>query len=144
MKIECPGCGRPAELAAIKIDADGFCPDCDYPLFWARPDRPELVSSNGEAVTRRRLPGTVGTITIGHRLCPNPLCHDPNPLTASYCTRCGTNLDPVEEPPPSTPPPPPPPPAPVVVVEPPTDWTPWIVAGLCATAALVLILLGLL
>jgi phage tail-like protein len=33
--VRCPRCGSAAELQTIRMAADEFCQDCDFPLFWA-------------------------------------------------------------------------------------------------------------
>ena len=142
--IVCPDCGQHARFDTVQRAADEFCTNCDYPLFWVQPARPELVSSNGELVSRRRLPGTGGKLTIGHQLCPS--CGELNPLTAWFCSRCGADLDPKPVPAPA---PPPvivvaPQPQPVVVVELPPDRGPWLVLALVVLAAVAAVLLSIL
>ncbi len=133
--ITCPDCGQVSEFDGLERAADEFCPHCDYPLFWARPDGPQLVALEGVDTSRRRLPGAEGKLIVGGRLCPE--CGEQNRPGAVNCVRCDALMDPpppepvvVEEPPP----PPPPPPAPE-----PRNWWPWILGGV--TAALLLVLL---
>ena len=104
--ITCPDCGNAALFESMRRGADEFCPNCDFPLFWAKTDMP--TGSVGDLVdaTRRRLPGTGGRTTIGTRVCPE--CAELNRLSATHCIRCGADLGP--------PPPPEPEPEPVVVV----------------------------
>jgi len=115
--ITCPDCGNAAMFETMRRGADEFCPNCDFPLFWAKNDLP--TGSLGDLVdaTRRRLPGAGGRATIGTRVCPE--CAELNRLSATHCIRCGADLDP---PPPL--PPPEPEPEPVVVVVPPPPMPP--------------------
>lgn len=133
--ITCPECGQVTEFDGMRREATEFCSNCDYPLFWARPDGPQLVTVESSDTTRRRLPGTAGRMVIGHRLCPE--CGEQNPMGNTNCIRCNALLDP---------PPPepvvvivPPPPPPVVIIEEKRNWWPWILGGI--TAALLLVLL---
>jgi hypothetical protein len=132
--ITCPDCGDIAEFDALRREATEFCPSCDFPLFWARPDGPHLVSLDSVDTSRRRLPGTAGRMTIGNRVCP--ACGEQNPFGITNCIRCDSLLDP---PPPEPVIELPPPPPPVVIIEPQRNWWPWILGGV--TAALLLILL---
>ena len=123
--ITCPECGTITTFDQIQRDSTEFCQRCDYPLFWARPDGPALVSTSNIDVSRWRLPGTGGRLVVGSRPCPE--CGEQNPLNGVYCIRCSALLDPlpVPEPPPPPAPLPPPPPPP----EPARNWWPWIVLG---------------
>ncbi len=131
--ITCPECGTITTFDQIQRDSTEFCQRCDYPLFWARPDGPALVSTSDIDVSRRRLPGTGGRLVVGSRPCPE--CGEQNPLNGVYCIRCSALLDPLpvpEPPPPPAPlPPPPPPPEPV------RNWWPWIVLGVGVVILLV-------
>jgi hypothetical protein len=135
--ITCPECGTIAQFEQIQRESAEFCQRCDYPLFWARPDGPELVSSNGVDVTRRRLPGTAGRLTIGSRPCPE--CGEQNPLNGVHCIRCDALLDPEPEPEPEPPPPPSPPPPPPPP-EPATRWWLWVL--LAVSIIVLLVILG--
>lgn len=118
--ITCPDCGNAAMFESMRRGADEFCPNCDFPLFWAKSDVPAGTLGDLVDATRRRLPGTGGRTTIGTRVCPE--CAELNRLSATHCIRCGADLDPPPPPPPPepepepvvvfVPPPPPPPPAP--------------------------------
>jgi hypothetical protein len=134
--ITCPDCGTVTAFDQIQRDSTEFCQHCDYPLFWARPDGPTLVSTNGTDVSRRRLPGTGGRLVIGSRPCP--VCGEQNPLNGVHCIRCSSLLDPppvVATPAPQPPGPPalPPPPVPA------KNWWPWIALGV----GVVILLVGL-
>ena len=131
--ITCPECGTITTFDQIQRDSTEFCQRCDYPLFWARPDGPALVSTSNIDVSRRRLPGTGGRLVVGSRPCPE--CGEQNPLNGVYCIRCSALLDPlpVPEPPPPPAPLPPPPPPP----EPARNWWPWIVLGVGVVILLV-------
>ena len=37
LQVTCPECGAVAHVQAGARLASDFCPQCDYPLFWARP-----------------------------------------------------------------------------------------------------------
>jgi len=115
--ITCPDCGTVTAFDQIQRDSTEFCQHCDFPLFWARPDGPALVSSNGTDVSRRRLPGTGGRVVVGSRSCP--VCGEQNPLNGVHCIRCSSLLDP--------------PPAPT------RNWWPWIALGV----GVVILLVGL-
>lgn len=115
--ITCPDCGNAAMFETMRRGADEFCPNCDFPLFWAKNDLPTGSLGGLVDATRRRLPGAGGRATIGTRVCPE--CAELNRLSATHCIRCGADLDP---PPPL--PPPEPEPEPVVVVVPPPPMPP--------------------
>jgi hypothetical protein len=115
----CPGCGIVVTLEPGRRDAAAFCPSCDYPLFWAG-GRATVLDTNADAeASLRRLPGTAGMVTVGMITCWQ--CREPNPVTNTFCLRCGADLsgppvvvEPEPEPVPPPPPPPPPPPEPVL------------------------------
>ena len=131
----CPGCGIIVVLEPGRRDAAAFCPSCDYPLFWAG-GRVTVLDTKAEAeASLRRLPGTAGMVTVGMITCWQ--CREPNPVTNTFCLRCGADLSGppvvVEPEPVYVPPPPPPPPYdlvlwPLVVMV--------ILAAVCATYGL--------
>lgn len=138
-ELICPTCGTVSYFEEVSRDASAFCRVCDYPLFWVRSAR----VTGGEATTNgsglRRLPGTAGRVAIATLACPS--CTEPNLLTASICIRCGADLHPapvVEEPAA-------PEPIPVAVEPRPAapqrtpPWA-WILVGVAAIVAIVLIL----
>jgi hypothetical protein len=135
--ITCPTCGTESFFEEVGRDAAAFCRVCDYPLFWVNTVKLGVQSGELGDTGLRRLPGTAGRIAVAMLACPN--CTEPNPVTASICIRCGADLHPVPPvvvvplpPPPAPPPPPPPPPKRVI-------W-PWIVLGVLAVIAVVLLI----
>ena len=138
--IRCPSCSTDVPLTngSLQADAAGFCPHCDYPLFFA-PTKNQLVVEENTEASLRRLPGTGGHVIVGKRTCPN--CGENNEMkdTVTHCWRCDALLDPPPPPPKAVEqPPPPPPPAPPPAPEP-RNWWPWILGGV--TAALLIVLL---
>ncbi|HEY5663222.1 MAG TPA: hypothetical protein VIS05_04220 [Ilumatobacter sp.] len=130
--IVCPECSQVTSLVAVRRAAEEFCPQCDFPLFWAPSAVPMATPGSSNAATMRRLPGAAGRRQIGTKVCP--ACGELNPLTETHCVRCSTDLDP-------KPAPPPPEPVPVirelepepVVVVPKRPWWIWLlVAALLA------------
>jgi hypothetical protein len=107
VEVTCPECGALATVRAGRRTAGDFCPSCDYPLFWARPQ-----AVTGPAVRTddalRRAPGASGSLVPTSLACPE--CAELNLPSAVVCVRCGAPMTP------PPPPPEPPPPAPVVVV----------------------------
>lgn len=143
--VTCPECGAPAQVRAGRRASGDFCPSCDYPLFWARPQAPDAGAGPTDDA-RRRAPGASGSALAATLACPE--CAELNVPTAERCVRCGADLTP----PPPAPEPPPPPPAEVVYVEQrvevpvPCDHLPtWLVVLLTAmvTVPLTLLLLWL-
>ncbi|MDP9074787.1 MAG: zinc ribbon domain-containing protein [Actinomycetota bacterium] len=137
-EVTCPTCGTVCTLDDINRDSMAFCRVCDYPLFWVRP------ASKGQGpgglttdTGLRRLPGTVGLVTIATLRCWH--CDEPNPVTGNFCIRCGVDLHP--PPAPFLAPPPPPPPEPELYYGPPAPPLPapstllaWVPAMLVALA----------
>lgn len=125
--IVCPECGHESSFVAIRRAADEFCPQCDYPLFWAPTAVPMATPGSTNMATLRRLPGAGGRQRVGSKVCPE--CGELSPLTETHCIRCGADLDPKPEPVPEpepirevvVPPPPPPP-------EPTRPW--WVIPGI--------------
>lgn len=139
-RIECPSCGAVTDLQAVRHAADEFCMSCDFPLFWARREEPDLALDGADedqvvaAVVRRR-PGTGGRQVLEGEPCP--VCNELNAPRNVYCQRCGADMHPA----------PPPPPAPVVeeaplpVSAPPAPEAPrrretWIVVAVVALATI--------
>jgi hypothetical protein len=142
--ITCPSCGHRSELVAIRRSSEEFCPQCDYPLFWAASAIPATTPGANSDTTLRRLPGAGGRQRVGSKVCPS--CGELNPLGQTHCLRCTSELDP--KPPPPPPPivivPPPPPPAVVVIPEPiGKPWWWWPAAAVLALAILIPILIAL-
>ena len=138
--IICPECGQVARVVAIRRAAEEFCTHCDYPLFWAPTAVAMATPGVSSETTMRRLPGAGGRQRIGTRVCLE--CGELNALSATYCIRCGADLDPKPEPPPPPPPHPlpPPEPEPEPIVDDRTPWWWWaIVATLGIAITLVLI-----
>ena len=134
----CPACGTVGTVDYARRDATGFCPACDFPLFWSK-DRVVPMSADGPAPgALRRLPGTAGREALASMLCP--ACDEPNPATGELCVRCGAVLRPVA-----------PEPEPVVVFEPEPEpepepvperaWWPFVLAGVLTVAALAVLLI---
>jgi|GEM_PF-310729 len=107
--ITCPDCGASSMVELTRRDALDFCQRCDFPLFWARDQVVigEPLDSNDDAL--RRLPGTLGRVTIASAQCPH--CNEPNLPTATLCVRCGLSLQ-------AGAPPAPPQPRPMALPEP--------------------------
>ncbi len=135
--VVCPSCHKGREVALNRRHAMDFCPEpgCDFPLFWT-PSQIDLGTSDTEADSLRRRPGTDGRVTVASRACPH--CDEANPLEAETCLRCGLPMILLA---------PTPPPEPVVVAPPapaPVEprrtplWV-WIVLALTTLVALGLI-----
>jgi len=136
--ITCPDCGQVTSLDAVRHSADEFCTHCDFPLFWARPEGFASEAIDDTDVSRRRLPGTGGRLTVGHRPCPS--CGEQNHISAVRCIRCKALMDPAPPPPMYVPPPPfynPP-------VEPKSRWKwwYWVIIGAVVVAALVVVVIA--
>jgi hypothetical protein len=141
--VVCPACGT-VSYQHIERTADGFCRECDFPLFWA--GGVVLGAGAGGADDgggSRRYPGLVGRATPA-AVVACPVCAEQNPITGIYCLRCSSELyprpAPVLAPPPPpapAPPPPPPPPEPVPVGR--RIW-PWVVAAIIGALVIALII----
>lgn len=88
-EIVCPGCG----LAVVgesspRPTAAWFCPQCDYPLFWASPPPPDAEPTSRAA--RRRLPGTGGRVVLGAEPCWH--CGEMAEPGSDECHRCAARL----------------------------------------------------
>ena len=99
--VTCPECGPMATVDMARRQAEDFCTNCDYPLFWARGT---VIAPSGQdtGASLRRLPGTVGRAATASLLCPH--CGEPNSPTAEICVRCALSMHPVEVPEPARPP----------------------------------------
>lgn len=135
-QVTCPECGTMAMVTLTRREAADFCRNCDYPLFWT----PSIILRDKSGMSDeslRRLPGTVGRVTVAHLTCPH--CAEPNQLNAIDCVRCGRPLRPVHYEPPPIPVYMPPPPEP----EEPERGIPWwvwfIVALMVITVTLILL-----
>lgn len=140
-EIACPSCGTVSHFADLGRDASAFCRVCDYPLFWARPTRSVSGDADDGESGLRRLPGTAGRVALATIDCP--VCTEPNPVSATICIRCGSDLRPA--PPtvvvPVAPPPVIPEPEPVPEPVPARVIWPWIVLALLAVAAIVTLII---
>lgn len=99
--VTCPECGQMATVDMARRQAEDFCTNCDYPLFWARGT---VIAPSGQdtGASLQRLPGTVGRAATASLLCPH--CGEPNSPTAEICVRCALSMHPVEVPEPARPP----------------------------------------
>ncbi|MBO0920051.1 hypothetical protein J1G42_04335 [Cellulomonas sp. zg-ZUI222] len=134
----CPECGTRTALDLLRRDASGFCPQCDFPLFWA--DRGGAGAPHGDTDPGavRRSPGVEGEVADVVVVCHG--CGEHNGHTRGPCVRCGGDLTPPQAP--LLPPPPAPEPAPVVVEVPvpvpcghPRTWVVALVSGLLGAGA---------
>jgi hypothetical protein len=139
--VVCPNCKKVYEFDSVRREATEFCtdPTCDYPLFWAIPERVAVAKGNGNGESDTyRLPGTSGKMTIGFRQCP--VCEERNTMGAKHCVHCGASLD--KPPPPKTVLITAPPPKPVVVAPPPDEPIPWLVLALVILAGVIAVILS--
>ncbi|HEY2044575.1 MAG TPA: hypothetical protein VGH11_18000 [Jatrophihabitans sp.] len=135
--ITCPECGTVAVVSVNRRESADFCRNCDYPLFWSPSKVVRGPDSGAGDQALRRLPGTVGRVSIASLTCPS--CAEPNAVTATVCIRCGHSLLPVEAPPPPLPPTPVYQP-PAAVYEAPARGVPrwvWVLVGLLLVGVLV-------
>lgn len=127
LTLMCPDCGAMVTTTPGGRSSGDFCPQCDFPMFWARPsDLTQPVASSDDAL--RRLPGVDGTRAPTQVSCPS--CAELNPPEAAICLRCARPMV-LPTPTPAPEPPAPQPPAPVVVVEEIVEchhWPTWLVA----------------
>ena len=137
-QVTCPECGTSAMVNLTRREASDFCRNCDYPLFWT-PSKILLDRSGLSDDSLRRLPGTVGRVTVASFPCPH--CAEPNQLTAIDCVRCGRPLRPVHFEPAPVPMYLPPPPEPEPEPEPRgIPWWVWFgIALMLITITLVLL-----
>jgi hypothetical protein len=87
VEVECPSCGLLLVGESPRPTAAWFCPDCDYPVFWASPN-PEPAPPQRRA--RRRLPGTAGREVLGAEECWH--CGERNEPGLRVCPRCAATL----------------------------------------------------
>lgn len=87
--VACRNCGAVTDLTSTERDAESFCPQCDYPLFWSG-DAGESPAGSGYAGLRLRLPGVVGRSSAAAIDCP--ACSEQNPVSGEFCHRCGAPL----------------------------------------------------
>lgn len=88
VELECPGCGTLVVGESPRPSAEWFCPQCDFPVFWASPPPPDRSSTQKRA--RRRLPGTGGTEVVGAFACWH--CGEMNEPDTPECRRCAATL----------------------------------------------------
>ncbi|MFN8075066.1 MAG: hypothetical protein U0Q15_06550 [Kineosporiaceae bacterium] len=141
--LTCPDCGSVVDVDLARREAAGFCPACDYPLFWARPGDVLEPAGGGDTDTdgaHHRAPGTLGTDALVSVPCP--ACGELNPPGAATCWRCGSGLEPAPPPPPAPIPSPLPEPEVVVVHAPGPPW--WWWALVAAAGVVVGVGIGLL
>ena len=133
-ELECPRCRTRTEFGTLAENTASFCPACDFPMFFV--DKPVDY--------RRRLPGVSGMTGVAAKPCW--FCAELNPAEdAQRCWRCDHDLT-------SPPPTPEPagedagPPAPLAGVaeeledEEPFNFDPWVVAGVVAALAFLILL----
>ncbi|MBO3088033.1 hypothetical protein [Cellulomonas dongxiuzhuiae] len=109
--VTCPECGTRAALDLLRRDASAFCPQCDYPLFWADRGGARAAASDADPAPVRRSPGVEGELAGVVVACL--VCGEHNAHARGPCVRCGSDLTP--RPAPVLLPPPAPEPAPQVV-----------------------------
>lgn len=109
--VTCPECGTLSALDLLRRDASGFCPQCDFPLFWAERGPGRVDAATVDLGPVRRSPGVEGEVAGVAVACPT--CGEHNAHARGPCVRCGADLTP--PPPPVLPPPPAPEPEPRVV-----------------------------
>jgi len=104
-RILCPNCGTETEDPQGSRSSEGFCPACDFPLFFNRGVAQKVDTDT--AAAKSRLPGVAG---LGKRAwLPCPDCAELNPRDGVTCLRCGAILVPPE-------PEPEPEPEPVIII----------------------------
>jgi hypothetical protein len=137
--VSCPECGTKSTVTLNRRQADDFCRNCDFPLFWT-PSVVVLDRGGLSEASLRRMPGTEGLARTASVPCPH--CSEPNTVTAQVCVRCGLSMHVAAPPPPPEPvyvaPPPPPPDAP-----PPkkTPWWVWLLLGVFCAAVITVVVL---
>lgn len=134
--LACPECGSVVPVALARRDASGFCPTCDFPMFWARPEDAAGEPTEAGDGARRRSPGVAGENPLSTVPCPG--CGELNLPGAWICIRCGGAMIPEPEPEPL----PPPEPAPVLEPEPVPEPVPEPFPWLLMAAAVVIAAVG--
>ncbi|MBF0687306.1 MAG: hypothetical protein IR158_05990 [Cellulomonas sp.] len=126
--VTCPECGTRSTLDLLRRDASAFCPQCDFPLFWADRGAARAAASDVDQGPVRRSPGVEGEVAGVVVACL--VCGEHNAHARGPCVRCGADLTP--RPAPVLPPPPAPEPEPqvleVLVPVPCTHPRTWVVA----------------
>ncbi|GAA2241533.1 hypothetical protein GCM10010401_12910 [Rarobacter faecitabidus] len=86
VELVCPECGNVATTEAGRRSSTDFCPNCDYPLFWAR-GKVTTSAAVSDDDTGRRSPGIAGAREAARLACPT--CRELNDPAAAVCLRCG-------------------------------------------------------
>lgn len=139
-RIVCPECGTAAVITVNRRDSVDFCKQCDFPLFWTPSAviRDGALRANDESL--RRLPGTVGRVTVASLPCPH--CAEPNLLSAQTCVRCGLPMRVVAAAPVPEPVYVAPPPEPIEEPETHVPWWVWAAIAIVLAATIALIVMG--
>ena len=90
--VTCPECGTRSVLDLLRRDASGFCPQCDFPLFWADRGTARGDAQDADDAPTRRLPGVEGELAGPGVVCP--VCGEHNAHVRRPCVRCGGDLTP--------------------------------------------------
>jgi hypothetical protein len=91
-QVTCPECGHSTVVQLNARRSTDFCPQCDYPLFWASSRVVALSDAATQDESLRRLPGTAGRVSVANIPCPH--CSEQNPVVADTCVRCHGELHP--------------------------------------------------
>lgn len=139
-RVVCPECGTAAVITVNRRDSADFCKQCDFPLFWTPSAviRDASMRTNDESL--RRLPGTVGRVTVASLPCPH--CAEPNLLSAQTCVRCGLPMRLEAPPAPERVYVAPPPMEPVLEPEKGVPWWVWAAIAIILAATIALIVMG--
>ncbi len=143
--VTCPSCGTESYFEEVNRDAEAFCRNCDYPLFWTQAARSSEELDLSQSFGLRRLPGTSGRQAIVNIRCPR--CQEPNKLSRMICIRCGADLRPpapIPEPVPVPEPEPEPEPLPEPEPEPEPRLLWPLVVGITGSVILLVIIIVLL
>ncbi|MGE3856400.1 MAG: hypothetical protein AB7G21_05545 [Dehalococcoidia bacterium] len=82
--VTCPQCGTVSEF---DDGEQGFCPNCDYPLFWAGRTGAEGDDAQKNGVERGEIELDALATDVICRACA-----ERNPGTRTFCQRCGAEL----------------------------------------------------